>query len=454
MTDPGLGPVINGAGITPSQANPALAAAINSADPYVASAAAIEAAQVQQEPFEPTGVYVFDKVYRSQGTVGAYLGIDATFADLELPQAQLIMSHDDPMAPAVIECETTVVPVVLQIGSLRWNGRVDVAHDKMIESGEQTVECQLVHDLTMLDRILVYPEPFLPIEVQPSEAIFIGPAITVIKTMVAENCLRLQLGLWELVNTLGSLDPDWEAWFGTLLMQPGLSLQDLMQMVTTPICVLFTDPLADTSAWVSFHGRMDTCWKLMVQQLKDNGLHPSMDLWLPGEPQPEGVLFPLTAPTLLFNLKDYRGVTGPTQTGFDGLIEDVVDFAGSLTGNALQPFLDPQKEYVPPGSNIIVAPVVGVNFRPPWVVFNADLDASGLVSYDFAHHHPLCWNIVLGGRSPQWVGARRPTTGGHRPQGLTLTQRLSECHPRVLRGRADDGHRHHRHLEFRPGRNN
>ena len=44
-----------------------------------------------------------------------------------------------------------------------------------------------------------------------------------------------------------------------------------------------------------------------------------------------------------------------------------------------------------------------MNFHKPWVVFNADLDASGLIAYDFAHHHPLCWNLVLGGRSPQWL---------------------------------------------------
>lgn len=401
--DPALAAVINGAGILAPQADPALAAIINGGDPVAASGAAIEAAQAAQAPPEPMVVTVFDKFYKVQGECGNYIEVQPAFSRLELPQAQMILSAGDPLAEAVIACETTVVPVTMQVGSLRWNGRVDVAHDKMIESGEQTIECQLVGDLTILDRILVWPEPFLPIQVQPSAAIYIGPAITCLKTMVAENCLRLQLGLWELFNTLGSLDLNWEAWFGTLLVQPNLSLTDIMQMITTPVCVTFTNPLFDTSPWVAFHGRMDTCWKLMEQQLKDNGLYASMDLWLPGEPQPVGVLFPLQVATLVLNIRDYQGVTGPTGTAFDGLLETGVNFEGSILGNVLAPFLDPKHQYVPPGSNIIVAPALGVNFVPPWVVFNADLDPSGLISYDFAHHHPLCWQIILGGRSPQWL---------------------------------------------------
>ena len=401
--DPALNSVINGAGITPAQADPALIPIIMGSDPVAASGAALQAAQAAQTPMLPAVLTIYDRFYNVQGDIGNYIEVQPTFSRLELPQAQMIIDAGHPLATAICACDTTVVPFAYQIGPLRWGGRIDVAHDKMAEDGTQTIECQIVGDLTMLDRITVWPEPFLPIEAQPSAAIFIGPAITCLKTMVAENVLRIQLGINEFINTAGSLDPDWEAWFGTLLTQNSLSITDLMQMVTTPICVTFTDPLFDTSPWVAFHGRMDTCWKLMEQQLRDNGLYASLDLWLPGEPQPQGVLFPLTVPTLVFNIRDYQGVTGPTQTGFDGLIEEAVDIEGGLLGNTLAPFLNPANEYVPPGSNIEIAPVFGVNFVPAWVVFNADLDASGLVTYDFAHHHPLCWQIILGGRSPQWL---------------------------------------------------
>ncbi|MBO0885154.1 MAG: hypothetical protein J2P17_33450, partial [Mycobacterium sp.] len=124
---------------------------------------------------------------------------------------------------------------------------------------------------------------------------------------------------------------------------------------------------------------------------------------LPGEPQPEGLLWDLQVATLCFNLRNYLGVTGPTGTEADGAVEDLADLEGSLLGNDLQPFLNPNNEYVPPGSDIVIAPALGVNYVPPWVVFNADIDDSGIVSMDIAHHHPVCWSVILGGKSPQWL---------------------------------------------------
>ncbi|PIJ37088.1 hypothetical protein BMW24_003440 [Mycobacterium heckeshornense] len=350
-------------------------------------------------------VRLFDNYYRTEYPCGDYIEVTCTFPRLKLPDGTLNLKGQDPLAELAFKCETTVVPVVIDFegGAGRWSGRIDVAHDKINPDGTETVECELVGDLTMLDRIVAWPQPFLPIEVQPSEAVLIGPAITVFKTLVAENCMRLQLGLWELFNTLGSLDLDWRTWFGTILMQNSISLSDFMQMVTTPVCVIPTDPLTDTSPWVEVNGRMDTLWKLMRQQLADNGIYPSMDLWMPGEPQPEGLLWDLQVPTLCFNLRDYLGVTGPTGTVVDGAVQDLVDLEGSLLGGVLNPFLNPNNEYVPPGSDIVIAPTLGVNFVPPWVVFNADADDSGIVSMDVAHHHPVCWQVILGGKSPKWL---------------------------------------------------
>lgn len=390
-----------------------LLAAINGDDSVAATEAALELGWNDAQPPTLIDVEVYDRFYNSQGNLANYIDLTCSWPRLKLPQGQMTLMGDDPQADLVLSCDTTVVPVTISVGftdddgvqhfPLRWGGRVNVAHDKIAEDGTQTIPIELVGDLTMLDRIVAYPEPFLPIEIQPSEAILIGPGITVLKTLVAENCLRLQLGFNELFDTLGSLDPDWRTWFGTLLLQRNLSFADLMQMVTTPIAVAFTDPLFDPSVWIFIHGRMDTLWKLMVQQLKDNGFFASMDLWLPGEPQPEGMLFPLTVPTLVFNVRDYSSVSGPTQTAFDGGLELGLDAVGAIFGNVLAPFLNPANEYIPPGSNVVIAPRFGVNFTPPWVVFNADIDDSGIVAMDIAKHHPLAWRLVMGGKSPQWL---------------------------------------------------
>lgn len=379
-----------------------LAAAINGDDPVAAIAAALTAARPAQGPPSDIVVTLFDNYWRPKGDLGAYIDVTATWTRLDIPTAQLTLMGVDPYAVDVLACDTTLVPVTIQAEYLKWAGWVEIAQDKLGADGTETIECQLVGLMTMLDRILVWPEPFLPIEVQPSAAIYMGPAITVLKTMVAENVLRLQLGFWELFNTLGSLDADWRTWFGTLL-SGGMTPQKMQQMVSTPICVLFDGPLTDTSPLIAIHGQMDTCWKLMSQQLKDNGLYASMDLWLPGDPQPAGAPYPLQVPTYLFNIKDYQNVTGPTGTIVDGLVRDEVDFAGSMLGGVLAPFLNPGNEYVPPGSNIEIAPTIGVNFTPPWVVLNGDAPDSGLVTLNVSHHAPQAWQLVIGGKSPQWL---------------------------------------------------
>lgn len=380
----------------------ALAGIVNGQDPVAAIAAAIELARPAQEPPTDIAVSIFDNYWRRQGDIGGYIDAQATWARLDLPTAQLTLMGVDPYAEAALACDTTVVPVTIEVEYLRWAGWIEVAQDKRNQDGTETVECQLVGLMTMLDRILVWPEPFLPIEIQPSAAIYMGPAITVLKTMVAENVMRLQLGFWELFNTLGSLDGDWRTWFGTLLVN-GMTPAQMQQMVSTPICVIFDNVLFDTSPWIAVHGRMDTCWKLMVQHLKDNGLYASMDLWLPGDPQPAGVQYPLTVATYLFNIRDYQNVTGPTGTMADGLTRDIVDFDGSVLGGVLSPWLNPGNEYVPPGSNIEIAPAIGVNFVPPWVVFNGDSDDNGLTSLNVSHHAPKAWQLVVGGHSPQWL---------------------------------------------------
>lgn len=275
-----------------------------------------------------------------------------------------------------------------------------------------TIECELIHDKVWLDRILAWPDPLAPIEIQGPFRDWwgIGPAITVMKTLIAEQCFRLQTGLWELVNNLGSLNLDWESWFGTILIQGGLSVQDLIQALTTPVFVVPTDPLFDTSPWIELDGRMDTCWKLIQQQVKDNGLDVQVAVWLPGEPQPHGALFPLRVPTIVVDIKDRSGITGFSGTFLDGLEIDLVQLEGSLLGNTLAPILNPGNAFAPPG--VIIAPEIGVDFAIPWVVFNCDTPKGGVIEHDVAHHHPLAWQLLLGGKSPKWLVCAPPGNWG------------------------------------------
>lgn len=413
-------------------------AALTGPDPVAASQAARELAAIAQAAPTDLVVTAYDHFYRSPRIVANYIELRATFTRLDMPTGTLNLMGCDPFAPAALNCDNAVVPITVQLDGLRWSGRITVAHDKINRDGTETVECQLIGDLAILDAILVWPLAGSPIEFQPSEAIYMGPAITVIKTMVAENAWRLQVGWNEFINELGSGDENWDAWFGTLLSDGAMSITQLNQMVSTPVCVIFDDALTDTSPWVNIHGRMDSCWKLMRQVCRDNGLYPSIDLWLPGDPQPKGVTYPLTVATYVFNVRDYEGVTGPTATSLDGGIEEVVDLADSLLGNVIKPFLNPDNEYVPPGSNIEIAPALGVNYIPPWVEFNADVPDSGIVELDIAHHHPLAYQTILGGRSPQWLNAFFNATSSYLIDILTIAIGVSGIPDDMLDGIIDN----------------
>lgn len=395
----------------PPQADSALASIIQGGDLFAAFAAAIQAGAAAQQPQTNIVVEFYDNFWNPQGFSGGYIQTQVSFPRLKLPAGQMTLKGDDPIAALAINCENTFVPVTVQIGSLRWAGWVDVAEDKINEDSTETVDCQIPGLLTMLDRLTVWPEPALPIEIQPSEAIFIGQGLTCLRAMVAENAERIQ-GSWNTtVNAIGSLDLDLRTWFDTWNL-PG------EEWITTPIFVPPWNPTTDTSNWIFFHGRMDTCWKLMKQQLQDNGWYASLDIWLPGDPQPDTTgAVTLEVPTYVFNVRDYSGVTGPSASWTDGLATELVAIQGAILGTEV---IGPISAYVPPGSNIVIAPAYGVNYKPPFVIFNGDADESGLISMNVAHHAPQASRLILGGQSPAWLSAALNATMAYGIDMITI----------------------------------
>ena len=326
--------------------------------------------------------------YEYVGEAGDYISTTATWVTNDVDTATIVLKGGDPMGPFAYQCDKTVVPVFITSGSMRFTGQVDTCSPDFSD-GELKWTIQVKGDWDWFNRILVWPNFALPIQVQvPKEAVYIGPAISCLKAMVGEQCIRLQTGLWELVNNI--LDP--AAWFGTMLEEEGL---------LTPCAVVPTNPLADTSKWVAFSGKMDTCATLIQQVCKDNGLVSTAQVWMPGDPQPTG-WYTLTQPTVVFDVVDRSGITGPTGTFLDGLIEDGVDLAHSALGDVLNPFLNAAGEYAPDGVNI--APALGVNFVKPWVYFDCDNPLrSGVKEFHAPAHAPLAWQIVGGGKSPDWL---------------------------------------------------
>lgn len=380
---------------------------LQSGDPMLAIQAALAATKAELNPSPVASLSAYDQFYNciDADCSGRYLELKLQDPRLTLPAGSLTLDGGDWLADVVIDCDTVVVPVIYNKGPYRWSGRVDVAHDKS-QGGVQTVQCELVGDRTWLDRICAWPNPFAPISIQePGEWYAAGPGLTVIATLIMEQAFRLQAHLWELVNDITSLDLNFAGWLKNLLYgQENIRPADLLQALRTPICVVPINPLKDESAYIEINGRMDTVWKLIQQQLQDNGFDVDATMWIPGDPQPEGLSHPLTVATCVVTLTDRSGFTGPWGP-FEGLAIDLAQLKGSLLGQALSPLTSAKTEnaYLTPDLGEYAAPGIGVNFTPPTVYFNLDVIESGDIDFSIDHHAPLAYQVVVGGQSPQWI---------------------------------------------------
>ncbi|AAN12680.1 minor tail protein [Mycobacterium phage Omega] len=383
-----------------------------SQDAYTAVEAARMVSEIEKAAVSDTRIIVtvYDKFYRPVGEAGDYLSVECKFPRNQVESGNLSLKRTDPLADVVLQCHETTVPVTIEIGHLLWSGQVKTAHDNFNNAGQADfVECELEGDYAWLMKILAWPNFLLPLQVQfPPRGVAIGPAISILKWLLGTQAFRLQAGMWEMVNNLLSLNLDWRAWFGTVLSadpgSDGIGLDDVARTLRTPIYVVPTNPLTDTSPFISVNWRMDKIGSIFEEVVEDNGLHVEVKLWRPGDPQPGNdpllALFPLTVPTIVVDIKDRMGIVGPTGTFLDGILRVLVDLQSSIFGDVLAPFLNPKGEYAPDGWNI--APLLGVHYVPTWAVFNADHPKGG-VSGRLSHHRPEAWRVIVGGKSPKWL---------------------------------------------------
>lgn len=367
-------------------------------DPWEAFILADEKAQAEAAAAKAATqfvVTVHDNAGYALGEIGDYISTTVTFKRNAVGGATVILKGTDLWIPYAMTCKDTVIPITIEANGYRWSGRIDTCSDDTVD-GVNTVTLQLVSDWNWFNKIMVWPNFALPIEVQfPKEATFIGSAITNIKEMIAEQCIRLQLGLWEIVDNI--LDP--AAWFGSALNHEGL---------LTPIAVIPTNPLTDTSKWTAITARMDSIATVVAQTLKDCGLVLTADLWKPGDPQPAPEWFTLTEPTIVVDVKDKTNVTGLTGTALDGLIGVAVNVADTLLGEILGSLGGASisdnsgTDATNPYGTGMIAKLLGINSKPPWVIYE-DGPKSGIRESHVTAHHPLAYTVIGGGKSPQWV---------------------------------------------------
>lgn len=371
-----------------------LRSSLASTEPVAVRDATIFARQKAAEPTEVV-VTVYDKFWRPIASAGDYIDLTFTHPRNRVPVLNMTLKGGDPLVPVMRRCRKELVGITVEIGALRWAYTVDET-SYTLANGQRTLTVKALGIFDYLSYILIWPNFYLPIQAQLfNRAIYIGPICTVINAMIAEQSFRLQSGLWELVNNLGSLNLDWRAWFGTVLQSRG----NLLDMLHTPIYVCHVNPLLDSSPFVSITSRMETVSTLINKLMTGYGVTVEMELWLPGDPQPDQ-FSRLSVPTYVVRTVDRSNVTGPTATILDSIVKQLVVLEGSVLGNALAPLLNPQGVYAPDG--VFIAPTVGVNFVKPWCVL-VDHPRGPMEGFEIVDHHPQGWQIIIGGRSPKWV---------------------------------------------------
>lgn len=419
-------------------------AALASGDPFRIATTARSLADLKDKVDTDFRVTVCDKMWTPLGQIGSDLirgrGTDPRN---NTPTGQLVLKGSSDLIPTFMECRNTMIGVEVETAGLRFPFYVK-SHSYKYQDHAWTGNVELRGIWDILNYYVIWPSWWLPIQAQPiSHAVFLWALCTVLENMVAECAIRLQSGWLEFINNGLSLNPDISAWFGTILQalkRDGLSIQTFTRMLRTPVYVSRTNPFLDTSPMFGRTVRMETVGKVITEATRPYGVDTRMDLWRPGDPQPDAWtqnFFPLDQPTYVFSTRDRSQIEGPTKTVLDSVLRTVVDLGGSI-GGIFNAIID----QVPGMDGVYQSPILGVNFEQPYAIMVAPdqrmLDDGTVVSEDTSileceiiDHTPEGWQHIIGGRSPKWAGAPSGNWGGTGPQGYQMTQRSDERHVRV-----------------------
>ena len=371
-------------------------------DPLTSATAAEKLAEQNSAVDHTWHVSVYDKMWVKVGELGDdMISLQGADPRNKMSSAQLKIKGDSWLVDTFMQCMTTHVGVVVETAGIRFSFYVDT-FDYEYDNGAWVGTANLNGVWDILNYLVIWPNWWLPIQFQLfSHAVFIGPLCTAAEAMISENALRIQSGLWEFVNNAASLNPDIRAWFGTLLQSNG----NIFQMLKTPIYVVRTNQFLDTSPLIARTVRMETCASVIEDITRSYGVHVRVDLWLPGDDQPDywTKTFPalaLTQPTYVVTVKDRSQIEGPTGTVIDSAVRQVVDVAGSFF-DGLLPFV----EGVPGRDGVFISPILGVNHVDPWSVLIAPEPGKkgNILTCRLSFHTPKGWQHIIGGRSPKWL---------------------------------------------------
>lgn len=261
----------------------------------------------------------------------------------------------------------------------RWSGKVSTVRVIWAAKGQRSVRITARHDFQHLKNTLVWPNPFLPAEIQiPKAWNLFGPADWAMATTLHVNLLRKFASLWMLPD-----DPmDFGQWGNLDMSNWNIAIKPVDFFAST------APPATITSRFKDFH----TAVKDVAD---DSQLSIECRRYLPGDTDPIPGMT-LKYGCLVFEVVDKSGWNTETSFGgnlFSGLDRAFKQIMGDgLTENTLMiEHPDFPGEYYEPGFN-------GTLAQAPWVVLE-DGPHTGIESSEYEYTPPGPVQFVAGGQS-------------------------------------------------------
>ena len=275
----------------------------------------------------------------------------------------------------------------------RWGGKVETIVDEERQGKPTVTTINAVSNRIHLAHIMLAAMPVLPEAVQfPKMFLWGGPCVSTCATAVFINLFRIYTlnGFWPLPRNL--FDP--------------LSWINNISPLSWPVQVMPVRPAFDQSRWVTIGARWKDAQTVLTPVMKDAGVICHAYTWLPGDPPPYSHVFgdalgEVLKPTracVILSFEDQSGVTGPTGTALDGLINLFAVTADDLfTETLLAVDGDGDGETDPFFRKLLgVAPK-----RPPFIY--RDTGYGGVMGRTTVVHKAKAIRVIVGGRSPGWV---------------------------------------------------
>lgn len=317
----------------------------------------------------------------------------------------------------------------------RWGGKITEIQVKKDDKGIHTIVLTALHFREHAKRLLVAANPIFPPEIQlPRMWVLPGPCRTVLAITAFINLARLFMPGWSTItnvfNPFGWIDP----------FNPDAVLNVLP--TEWPIQVAFVDTALDTSRWTSL-GATWTDWHSAFKDiLADSGCIMRCYTYLTtDEDSPNDELAHVlnTVPNLIsrftglnldnfethvdklaaprrnsvvFSFQDISGVTGPTGTVADGLLDTVAVTLDDLitpitinlaTGNIYDPGQMLNGESVESATGVdqtyLFEQLLDVAPAPPQVIW-WDGTYNGMISTELTYHKGSPKTMMTGSKSP------------------------------------------------------